>query len=246
MEPRRRSGEHVHVGGCGQRDDRQRRSRRARMERRRAARLRNAPHLLVTEDGLLRLERLLPSHRHVAARLRAVQARLRNTRHLVRRASPALHRRDSRRHGVGVSAAPLQAWRVARSRPDRRRKSASHVHGQFLIWSSFMRTFLMITLLMLSIGTTAEAGTIEMKVNGLVCGFCAQGIEKTLRKNPATADVVVSLENKLVAIETREGQDIPDAVLKKALSESGYDVKAIERTTTPIAEIRARVEGKPK
>ena len=39
-----------------------------------------------------------------------------------------------------------------------------------------------------------------MKVYGLVCGFCAQGIEKTLRKNPATADVVVSLENKLVAV----------------------------------------------
>jgi hypothetical protein len=31
----------------------------------------------------------------------------------------------------------------------------------------------------------ANAGTIEMKVYGLVCGFCAQGIEKTLRKNPA-------------------------------------------------------------
>ena len=44
-----------------------------------------------------------------------------------------------------------------------------------------------------------------MKVYGLVCGFCAQGIEKTLRKNPATADVVVSLENKLVAIATRDG-----------------------------------------
>jgi copper chaperone CopZ len=87
----------------------------------------------------------------------------------------------------------------------------------------------------------ANAGTIEMKVNGLVCGFCAQGIEKTLRKNPATADVVVSLENRLVAISTKEGQDIPDAELRKALTASGYDVKAIERTATPIAEIRKRV-----
>ena len=41
-------------------------------------------------------------------------------------------------------------------------------------------------------------------------------------------------------------RDIADDVLKKALTDAGYDVKAIERTTTPIAEIRARVEGKSK
>ena len=87
-----------------------------------------------------------------------------------------------------------------------------------------------------------SADTIEMKVNGLVCGFCAQGIEKTLRKNPATADVVVSLENRLVAIATKEGQDIPDADLRKALTASGYDVKSIDRTATPIDEIRKRVQ----
>jgi copper chaperone CopZ len=82
------------------------------------------------------------------------------------------------------------------------------------------------------------AGTIEMKVYGLVCGFCAQGIEKTLRKNPATADVLVSLENQLVAVETREGADLSDAELTKALTDSGYDVKGIERTTRSLADIR--------
>jgi copper chaperone CopZ len=93
--------------------------------------------------------------------------------------------------------------------------------------------------------TAASAGTIEMKVYGLVCGFCAQGIEKTLRKNPATADVVVSLENKLVAVITREGQDISDADLTKALTDSGYDVKGITRTTRSIDEIRAQLKAAP-
>jgi copper chaperone CopZ len=91
----------------------------------------------------------------------------------------------------------------------------------------------------------ANAGTIEMKVYGLVCGFCAQGIEKTLRKNPATADVLVSLENQLVAIETREGADFSDAELTKALTDSGYDVKGIERTKRSLAEIRKQLgQGK--
>lgn len=85
---------------------------------------------------------------------------------------------------------------------------------------------------------TARADTIEMKVYGLVCAFCAQGIEKTLRKNPATADVVVSLENKLVAVATKDGQDIADADLTKALTDAGYDVKAITRTQRTIADIR--------
>jgi copper chaperone CopZ len=89
------------------------------------------------------------------------------------------------------------------------------------------------------IAGAANAGTIEMKVYGLVCGFCAQGIEKTLRKNPATSDVIVSLEHKLVAIATRDGADISDAELTKALTDSGYDVKGITRTQRSLDEIRA-------
>ena len=92
----------------------------------------------------------------------------------------------------------------------------------------------------------AKAGTIEMKVYGLVCGFCAQGIEKTLRKNPTTADVVVSLENKLVAMATREGQDISDAELTKALTDSGYDVKGITRTQRSMDDIRTGLKQEKK
>ncbi len=94
-------------------------------------------------------------------------------------------------------------------------------------------------ILSFAIGMNAVAGTVEMKVYGLVCGFCAQGIEKTLRKIPATTDVIVSLEKQLVAVETREGQDISDADLTKALTDSGYDVKGITRPGRPMAEIRA-------
>ena len=90
--------------------------------------------------------------------------------------------------------------------------------------------------------TVAAADTIEMNVNGLVCAFCAQGIEKTLRKNPATADVIVSLEDRLVAVETKPDMDIADQDLRKALTDSGYDVKTIIRTQTPVADIRARLK----
>jgi copper chaperone CopZ len=89
----------------------------------------------------------------------------------------------------------------------------------------------------------SAAATIEMTVNGLVCAFCAQGIEKKLKKFPATAEVVVSLEQRLVAVGLRDGQDIADADLRKALTDAGYTVKAIARTETPIAEVRERLKG---
>ena len=90
------------------------------------------------------------------------------------------------------------------------------------------------------------AESVWAKVNGMVCAFCAQGIEKTLRKNPATEDVVVSLEHQLVAVSTHPGQDIPDADLTKALTDAGYDVKGISRTQRPMAEVRAGLKQAAK
>jgi copper chaperone CopZ len=104
-----------------------------------------------------------------------------------------------------------------------------------------MKRTLMFLFLTLTSAIVA-ADTIEMKVYGLVCAFCAQGIEKTLRKNPATEDVVVSLEHQLVAVATHPGQDITDADLTKALTDAGYDVKGISRTQRSIADVRTELK----
>jgi copper chaperone CopZ len=95
---------------------------------------------------------------------------------------------------------------------------------------------------LLSVVTSTTAATIEMTVNGLVCAFCAQGIEKKLKKLPATSEVVVDLEHRLVAVALKDGQDIPDAELRKALTDAGYTVKSISRSETPIAEVRERLK----
>src|SRR3984893_8829883 len=103
----------------------------------------------------------------------------------------------------------------------------------------------LISLLLLA-SASAQAATIEMNVNGLVCAFCAQGIEKQLRKFPATADVLVSLEQKLVAVALQDGAEIPATELRRALTNAGYPVRTIERTATPIAALRERLkQAKP-
>jgi len=101
---------------------------------------------------------------------------------------------------------------------------------------------LFVSIIALAVTATSAAATIEMTVNGLVCAFCAQGIEKKLRKYPATAEVVVSLEHRLVAVSLKDGQDISDADLRKALTDAGYTVKSIARTDTSIAEVRDRLK----
>jgi len=104
---------------------------------------------------------------------------------------------------------------------------------------------LLVVFLSLS-SVVVRATTIEMHVNGLVCAFCAQGIEKKLRKFTATADVVVSLEQRLVAVALKDGQDIPDSELRSALTNAGYTVTTIQRNETPIDAIRSRVgQAKP-
>jgi copper chaperone CopZ len=104
-----------------------------------------------------------------------------------------------------------------------------------------IRNTLLILALMLAAGT-AGATTLRIEVNGLVCAFCAQGIDKELRAQPATADVLVSLEHRLVAVALKPGQDIPDATLKRALTDAGYTVVGVKRTEETLDAIRAELK----
>ncbi len=111
-----------------------------------------------------------------------------------------------------------------------------------------MKKPLALTTLLLLASVAARAETIEMKVFGMVCGFCAQGIESNLRKHSATSEVVVSLEKQLVVVKTKQGESIDDAELHKAIKDAGYDLKEIARTDRSIADIRAEIgqAEKPK
>lgn len=108
------------------------------------------------------------------------------------------------------------------------------------------RSMLLAAAAFFTLAGTAPAATIEMDVNGLVCAFCAQGIEKKLHAFPATAGVLVSLEKKLVALSTKDGQDISDEELKTALTDAGYTVKAIRRESESLDDVRARIKAPSK
>lgn len=94
---------------------------------------------------------------------------------------------------------------------------------------------------LLSANAMAEADTqsIRAEVNGLVCAFCAQGITRALSREAAAADVFVSLQDRLVAVELNAGHELSDERLTQVLTDAGYDVVSIERVSQDLASIRA-------
>jgi periplasmic mercuric ion binding protein len=92
-----------------------------------------------------------------------------------------------------------------------------------------MRYSLVTFAIAVSFSAAASADTIKASVNGMVCAFCATGIEKTFKAQSEVKTVNVDLQKKLVTIETKEGQTIDDAKLKQLIKNAGYAVVSIER-----------------
>jgi copper chaperone CopZ len=87
-----------------------------------------------------------------------------------------------------------------------------------------MKEYLLTIIVILGLTAAVSADTIKATVNGMVCGFCATGIEKTFKAQPEVKAVDVDLENKLVTIQTKQGRTLDDAKIKKLLGNAGYSV----------------------
>ena len=83
------------------------------------------------------------------------------------------------------------------------------------------------------------ANSIKVTVNGMVCAFCAQGIEKRISKMDATKDVFVDLKKKTVAVEAKDGQVLDAKAISAEIVDAGYDVVKIEPVLQSVAEIKA-------
>jgi copper chaperone CopZ len=97
-----------------------------------------------------------------------------------------------------------------------------------------------IALLLAAAGVPALAAeSVKATVNGMVCAFCAQGIEKRLSKLPATKAVFVDLKRKVVAVEAKDGQKLDGKLISAEIADAGYDVVKLETVAQSVADIRA-------
>ena len=104
-----------------------------------------------------------------------------------------------------------------------------------------MKKLLLLTILLFSLNSNAVTKKIE--VLGMVCAFCAQGLEKSFKSEKNIKDVFVNLENYFVAIESKDGKVIDDELITTIITEAGYDIKKIEVVSDSVSKIRDKYDS---
>jgi cation transport ATPase len=93
-------------------------------------------------------------------------------------------------------------------------------------------------------GALAQAASsLKLQVNGMVCSFCAQGIEKRLKALPDTGAILIDLRNKVVAVEPKAGQTLDAERVAGQVREAGYDVVGSQTVPQTVAQIRAELRA---
>ncbi len=109
-----------------------------------------------------------------------------------------------------------------------------------------MKTLVAAIALSLSAVSAAQTGsapsTIKAEVNGMVCAFCAQGMEVKIKAMPQAKEVLVNLDKRVVAVELKPGQTVTHDKIKQTIADSGYDVVKIETVALSVKDLKAQLK----
>jgi copper chaperone CopZ len=89
---------------------------------------------------------------------------------------------------------------------------------------------------------TFATPSYKVTMKGMVCSFCAQGIEKKMKALSETKDVYVDMKNRLVVVEVKEGLTLSQDVINKIINDVGYAVQSIEVSEHPIEHIQSGMD----
>jgi mercuric ion binding protein len=79
---------------------------------------------------------------------------------------------------------------------------------------------------------------IDIEVTGMVCSFCAHGIQKSFERHPAIDDVHVNLDASSVRLNLKADQQIQDNDIKTIITDSGYNIGSIKRNNKSKAKTK--------
>lgn len=74
---------------------------------------------------------------------------------------------------------------------------------------------------------------IRVITKGVVCSFCAQGLKKSFKAEPAVNQITFDSEFNYLDLELKKGQSISDEDIRKVVTDAGYIVEKIIRETPP-------------
>ena len=107
-----------------------------------------------------------------------------------------------------------------------------------------MKNFIITLALAIAALPSLAATSMKVTVNGMVCAFCAQGIEKRIAKMIATQEVFVDLKKKTVLVQAKEGQTLDGQAITAEIVDSGYDVVKLEAVQQSVAELKAELKAR--
>ncbi len=107
-----------------------------------------------------------------------------------------------------------------------------------------MNKFIVTLVLIVAAQPSFAATSLKATVNGMVCAFCAQGIERRLIKMGATKEVFVDLKRRTVAVEIKDGETLDSKAIAAEIVDAGYDVIQLEVVQQSVAEIKAETRGR--
>jgi mercuric ion binding protein len=104
-----------------------------------------------------------------------------------------------------------------------------------------MKKIFTVTFLALFLSPVFAVTSMKATVNGMVCAFCAQGIEKRISKMSATKAVYVDLKKKMVVVEPKEGMTLDQKAIIEEVKDAGYDIVKVESVFKSVAELKAEL-----
>lgn len=100
-----------------------------------------------------------------------------------------------------------------------------------------MKKIITAILVILSTSHAFAGEELKVPVKGMVCAFCAQGIEKKFKAESEVEKVKVSLENKYVQLTFRDGKRLPNDKIKEILKDAGYETNFDEEKATEAPKV---------
>ena len=80
------------------------------------------------------------------------------------------------------------------------------------------------------VGSIDPNGTLmTVAVEGMVCDFCAQAIEKVFMKREEVAGITVNLDDQNVIISLKSEKDIENTIIEELFLNAGYNIQTIDR-----------------
>ena len=92
--------------------------------------------------------------------------------------------------------------------------------------NKMIKNILILTMLFFSINIYAKK-VIKVDVSGLVCDFCARGLELNFKDYKEVTKFKVSLEKSIITLEFKDEKKINNDLVKKIINDNGFTVNKI-------------------